>query len=75
MAANVARAWSGVLGFTITPKQVTLCMAALKLVREGSRHDPDNLIDAHGYLMIAERLEEAGWSSATSPAVGSVSPR
>lgn len=57
---NVARAWSGVLGFTITPKQVALCMAVLKLVRENYRHDPDNLDDAHGYLEIAARIDAAG---------------
>lgn len=57
---NVARAWSGVLGYTITPKQVALCMATLKLVRESYKSQPDNLADAHGYLLIAERIQQAG---------------
>jgi hypothetical protein len=61
--ANVARAWSGVLGWTITPKQVALCLATLKLVREGNRSMPDNLRDAHGYLLIAERIDQAGWKT------------
>lgn len=58
--ANIARAWSGVCGFTISPKQVALCMAALKLVREGYRHQDDNLTDAVGYIQIADRVEKAG---------------
>jgi hypothetical protein len=57
---HVARAWSGVLGFTITPKQVALCMVALKLVRENYKHNPDNILDAHGYLTILERVNTAG---------------
>lgn len=57
---NIARAWSGVCGFTISPKQVALCLAAMKLVREGYRHQDDNLIDAIGYLEIAARVEKAG---------------
>lgn len=60
MWANIARAWSGVLGYTITPKQAVLCMAAMKLVRENYQHNDDNLRDAHGYVEIAERLETAG---------------
>lgn len=70
MMANVARAWSGVLGYTITPKQVALCMAALKLVRENYRAKADNLADAQGYILIAERIEHAGWTSTASPAAG-----
>ncbi len=76
---NVARAWSGVLGYTVTPRQVVLCLVALKLVREGHKHNADNIDDAHGYLEILGRIEEAGWKSTTLPnttlaAVNSVEP-
>ncbi len=64
---NIARAWSGVLGYTISARQVALCLATLKLVREGHKHKHDNLVDAVGYLLIAERIEEAGWKSTTLP--------
>lgn len=60
MMARIAKTWSGVCGFEITPTQVALCMAALKLVREGYQHGDDNLTDAHGYLEIAARLQRAG---------------
>jgi len=70
MMANVARAWSGVLGYTITPKQVALCMAALKLVRENYRAKADNQADAQGYILIAERIEHAGWTATASLAAG-----
>lgn len=64
---NVARAWSGILGYTISARDVCLCLAALKLVRERYKHHPDNLDDAFGYLTILERVEEAGWKSTTLP--------
>lgn len=35
---------------------VALAMTALKLVREAHRHLDDNIIDAHGYLIIADRI-------------------
>ena len=57
---NVARCWSGILGYTVSPLQVALCMAGLKLVREGNRHDPDNALDALGYVIIAQRIADAG---------------
>ena len=57
---RVARVWSGILGYQITPKQVALLLAGLKLVREGNKHGPDNLTDAIGYVVIAERIESAG---------------
>ena len=52
---RIGLAWSAILDCDVTPAQVALCMAALKLVREAYRHKPDNLIDAHGYVDIAAR--------------------
>lgn len=52
---RVAQAWSAVLGVDVSARQVALCLAALKLVREGNRHADDNLIDAAGYVLIADK--------------------
>jgi len=54
-----ALAWSAILRVEVSPKQVALCMAALKLVREGHRHKADNLDDAHGYVDIARRIAKS----------------
>ncbi len=53
---RTALAWSALLGTDVSPKQVALCMAALKLVRESRRHKRDNLDDAAGYVEIASTL-------------------
>lgn len=60
---KTAKIWSGLLvhklrpGIEITPKEAILMMVALKLSREMHRHKADNLIDAHGYLNLAEWVE------------------
>lgn len=56
---RVALAWSGVLGITVTAREVALCLAAMKLCREANRHGADNLLDAAGYVLIAAMTEEA----------------
>lgn len=61
--AKTAKIWSGLLihklrpGVDITPKEAVLMMAALKLSREMYQHKPDNLVDGHGYLNLAEWIE------------------
>lgn len=61
--AKTAKIWSGMLthklkpGIEITPKEAILMMVALKLSREMYQHKGDNLIDAHGYLNLAEWVE------------------
>ena len=57
---HVARAWSGVLGYTISPRQVVLCMIALKLVRENHKHGQDNVDDIAGWTEILDRVNAAG---------------
>lgn len=57
---RIAQAWSAVLGVPVEARQVALCMAALKLVREGDRHRDDNLIDAAGYVLIADQCARDG---------------
>lgn len=62
--SKTAKIWSGLLfhklkpGIEITPKDAALMMVGLKLSREVHRHKPDNLIDGHGYLLVAQWIEE-----------------
>lgn len=59
--ARTAAAWTAVLGVPVQARQVALCLAAMKLVREGHAHRPDNLVDAAGYVLIADLCAEAAW--------------
>ncbi len=56
--ARLAKVWSGLLGQKltkeITAKEAALLMVALKLNREMNRSKYDNLVDAHGYLIVSE---------------------
>ena len=56
---KVAACWSAILGMEVTAHRAALCMAAMKLVRESHRADPENRIDCHGYLDIAGRCADA----------------
>jgi hypothetical protein len=51
----IALGWSGLLGTTVTAKQVCLCMDYLKSVREVGGYGRDNFVDKYGYTMWAER--------------------
>jgi hypothetical protein len=55
---NIADMWGALLGVTVSARQVALCMAALKLAREGHAPKRDNLVDACGYLRLAEKLQD-----------------
>lgn len=51
---RIAAVWSGILGKEVTPVQVALCMAGLKLVRAAKGPmKKDSYDDAHAYLTIA----------------------
>lgn len=59
----IAKVWSGLLanklrpGVDIDAADVALLMTGLKLARETNQHKRDNVVDAHGYLIIyGERL-------------------
>ena len=55
--ANVAQRWSQVLGIKVTPVQVALCLADLKMARLA--HNPkhlDSLIDVAGYVACAHEV-------------------
>lgn len=44
-----------VLGWDVTPHECAIAMALLKLVREGILPREDNLVDAIGYIILADR--------------------
>lgn len=53
---NIAKVWSAILKVDVSPEQVALCMAGLKLVRESYAHKRDNLVDAIGYVGLLELI-------------------
>jgi hypothetical protein len=55
---DIANVWTGILGVRIKAKEVALCMAGLKLVRESNKHKRDNGVDAIGYMGIAHEIGE-----------------
>ena len=61
---GIARVWSGILWpilkRDITPEEAALCMVGLKLQRQAMKHKRDNLVDAHGYLLVYAHIQEAG---------------
>lgn len=56
--SRTAAMWSAFLDHEITPYQAALMMVMVKLSREANRHKDDNIIDAHGYLLVAGRILE-----------------
>ena len=51
---EVARRWSARFGCTIKASDVCFAMGDLKDAREKFRHDPDNILDRHGYGLLGE---------------------
>lgn len=54
----IASAWSIVLKREITPHQVALCMAGLKLCREAHAPKRDNRVDGAAYFYLADLLAQ-----------------
>lgn len=54
----VASMWSTWLGMPISPEDVAVMMALLKICREKNRHKRDNLVDAAGYIGLASHLQK-----------------
>lgn len=56
-----AKIWSGLLAKKlkedITASDVTLMMTALKLAREAGSPKDDNVVDAHGYLILLDEVK------------------
>ena len=57
-AQDIAAVWSVLIGSNVSARQVTLCMAALKLVR--LKHGPheDSYIDLAGYAALGGESDE-----------------
>lgn len=55
---RIATMWSIILKHNISPKDVALCMVALKLCRESNAHNIDNLDDIAGYTALAELVKD-----------------
>lgn len=60
--AKVASLWSAYLGVVIEPSDAAMMMVLLKMARQQQRNNRDNLVDAHGFLLVYERImnREAG---------------
>lgn len=62
--ARNAHAWTGILlhklvpGASISPAEVALMMATLKVMREVNSHHRDNLVDIIGYTLLREMLHK-----------------
>lgn len=56
---KVSSVWSLIIGSPISPEQVVLCMAALKIIREAGAPglDSDNINDAMGYLSLMPEVQ------------------
>jgi uncharacterized protein DUF6378/uncharacterized protein DUF4406 len=57
---RTGRLWGALLKLDrdVTPIEVGLCMAALKLSREVNKHKRDNLVDASGYSATVQMIAE-----------------
>ena len=53
-----AAMWSAILGITVTPEQVGLCMIAVKISRHVHTPNQDNLVDIAGYARAVEMIHE-----------------
>ena len=51
---RIADLWTPVLGMTVTPEQVALCMVQLKVARWVNGQQHDSLVDAAGYIGLIE---------------------
>lgn len=62
---GIARVWSGLLakrlmpGVVITPEEAALMMVGLKIQRQCMNPKRDNMVDAHGYLLVAAHCRSA----------------
>lgn len=55
---RIAVRWSQHLGTEITPYQVCLCMAELKLARLANGYSQDSLTDGAAYIALAEEMHD-----------------
>jgi hypothetical protein len=53
---RTAKLWSAYLGRAITPEQVCICMALVKVSRMAAGRKDDNYVDARAYIQLAQEL-------------------
>lgn len=54
---KIAQMWSAITGASITERQVGWMMIALKAARDTHKEKRDNLVDAVGYVLCMEKME------------------
>ena len=54
--ARIAKGWSVILGAQVTPEQVALCMAWLKIARLAEGPHRDSYVDGAAYMALAGEL-------------------
>ena len=54
---NIAKLWSSYLDYEISPHDVAICMALVKIARLKHRRTKDCYIDIAGYAAIASEIE------------------
>jgi hypothetical protein len=57
--ARIAPGWQIILGCDVSPDQVALCMAWLKIARLANGPHADSYIDGAAYMALAAELSEA----------------
>lgn len=55
---RIANMWEVILGVKVEPKQVALCMIALKISRETNKSKRDNWVDIAGYARCGSMCDE-----------------
>lgn len=55
---KIAAIWTAILGTTVTPHDVALCMIGLKVARATNGYHFDSFLDIAGYAGCAELLNE-----------------
>ena len=55
--ANISKLWSSYLDYEISPHDVAICMALVKIARLKHRRTKDCYIDIAGYAAIAGEIE------------------
>ena len=54
--SRTAAIWSAILGVSVSPRQVALCMVGLKLSRAAPMRHQDSCVDGAAYFAIAGEL-------------------
>ena len=59
---NISELWSSYLGYKISPHDVAICMALVKIARLKHKRTEDCYIDMAGYAAIAGEIQDTvGW--------------